>query len=156
MRFEWPVMLVFCFATSSYVLAQKQIETQGCSKSGDQYNCNKDNFRRILQVSRTVSVQVPRLDASSSGQLGKLARALGKTVRSGNADLSFVLVRPEPSGIYYGPSDRLLASIRVYYGVAANDPGKLVWVESYYGQPGAPWPIVVDHLTSQFRQDFKP
>jgi hypothetical protein len=149
------LIFILCIAASVAIHAQERIEAHGCTSSGSQYNCDKNTFERILQVAKAVSVNTPRLDASSSGQLQKLARALGKTVRSSNADLTFVLVRPEPSGIYYGPSNRELASIRVYYGAAGNDRGKLVWVESYYGQPGSPWPIVVHHLTDQFRSDFK-
>lgn len=149
------LIFVLCIAASIPVHAQKRIEAHGCTRSGTQYNCDKGSFERILQVSKAVSVNTPGIDASSSEQLQKLARALGKAVRSDNADLTFVLVRPEPSGIYYGPSNRDLADIRVYYGATANDPGKLVWVESYYGQPGAPWPIVVHHLTDQFRKDLK-
>lgn len=152
---RWLLIFIQCISVSISLSAQKRIEARGCAHSGTTYNCDKSSFGKVLQAAKTISVQVPRLQPSSSEQLSKLARALGKTVRSGNADLTFVLARPEPTGIYYGPSNRDLADIRVYYGATDHDPGKLVWVESYYGQPGSPWPIVVHHLTDQFRETFK-
>lgn len=77
-----------------------------------------------------------------------LARSLGKTIRAGSS-LRLVLAPSDAGGIYYGPSDRELGTIRAWYG------NKLLWVESYYGQPDIPWPIVVNHLTAQFRRNFK-
>jgi hypothetical protein len=87
--------------------------------------------------------------------MNKLVRSLGKTVKSAPADLTFVLTQPESVGIDYGPSDRELAAIRVYYGPSGNDQGTLVWVETYSGQPGVPWSIVVNHLIAKFRTQFK-
>lgn len=140
-------------AGSALSCAQQRVVAHACDKKGSGYSCNRTSFLRVLQAAKTVSIGTPRLDASSSLQLEKLARTLGKTVRSDHADLTFVLVRPEPDGIYYGPSDRALAAIRVYYGADASDPGKLIWVETSYGQPDTPWPIVVNHMTEQFRHD---
>lgn len=139
---------------ASSIAAQMQVAVHACSKDGNQYNCDKASFEKVLRVARTVSVRTPRLQPSA-GQLKKLALSLGKTVQSGSADLTFVLAQPETDGIYYGPSDRELAAIRVYYGVKGNDPGTLVWVENYFGQPGTAWPIVVNQLTEQFRAQFK-
>ncbi|MGA8086321.1 MAG: hypothetical protein WCA10_03390 [Terracidiphilus sp.] len=151
----WSVMLNLCaIMAASSTFAQVQVVARACTKDGNQYNCDKANFEKILPVAKTVSVRTPRLQPSSE-QLSKLVRSLGKTIRPGTADLTFTLARPEADGIYYGPSDRELAAIRVHYGANGNDPGTLVWVESYYGQPGTAWPIVVNHLTEQFREQFK-
>ncbi len=145
---------LWAILAASSVFAQVQVVAHPCTRDGSQYNCDKANFEKILRVAKTASIRTPRLQPSS-GQLNQLVRSLGKTVRTGAADLTFVLARPEPDGIYYGPSDRELASIRVYYGASEDDPGTLVWVETYFGQPGTAWPIVVHHLTEQFREQFK-
>jgi hypothetical protein len=146
--------LLLVILAASSAPAQVQVVARACTKDGNQYNCNKPTFEKILRVAKTASVRTPRLQPSS-GQLGKLVQSLGKTIRPDSADLTFVLVRSDPNGIYYGPSDRELAAIRVYYGASGNDPGTLVWMESYSGQPGTAWPIVVNHLTEQFRAQFK-
>jgi hypothetical protein len=152
---SWAAMFNLCAAlATNSSFAQVRVVAHPCTKDGKEYICDKSNFEKILHVAKTVSVRTPRLQPSSE-QLNKLARSLGKTVQSGSADLTFVLAQPEADGIYYGPSDRELAAIRVYYGANGNDPGTLVWVESYYGQPGAAWPIVVNHLTEQFREQFR-
>jgi hypothetical protein len=152
---SWSVILNLCvILTANTAFAQVQVVAHACRKDGNQYNCDKANFEKILRVAKTASVRTPRLEPSS-GQITKLVRSFGKAVQPNSADLTFVLARPDPNGIYYGPSDRELATILVYYGAAGNDPGTLVWVESYYGQPGIAWPIVVNHITAQFREQFK-
>jgi hypothetical protein len=138
----------------SSAFAQVQVVAHPCTKDSNRYNCDRANFEKILRVAKTASVRTPRLQPSS-GQLVKLVRGLGKTIKPDSADLTFVLVLPEGRGIYYGPSDQVLAAIRVYYGADGSAPGALVWVENYYGQPGTAWPIVVNHLTEQFREQFK-
>jgi hypothetical protein len=153
--FGWPAVFALCvFLAAGYARAQVQVVAHACTKDGNQYNCDKASFEKILHAARTVSIRTPRLQPSA-GQLNKLVQSLDKTVKSSNADLTFVLARPEPDGIYYGPADRELAAIRVYYGADENNPGTLVWVESYSGQPGTAMPIVVHHLTEQFREQFK-
>jgi hypothetical protein len=153
--FGWLAVFALCvLVAAGSARAQVQVVAHACTNDGNQYNCDKPNFEKILRVAKTASVRTPRLQPSS-GQIGKLVQSLGKTIRPDSADLTFVLVRPDPNGIYYGPSDRDLADLRVYYGASGNDPGTLVWVESYSGQPGTAWSIVVHHLTEQFRAQFK-
>jgi hypothetical protein len=151
----WSAILTLgAILAACSTFAQTQVVAHPCTKDGNQYNCDKANFEKILRVAKTASVRTPRLEPSAE-QLSRFVRSLGKTIRPGSADLTFVLTRPEPDGIYYGPSDRELAAIRVYYGADNHHPGALVWVESYYGQPGTAWTIVVHHLTEQFRAQFK-
>lgn len=140
--------LIICIAASVAAFAQTPIETHACTLKDHQYQCDKLSFEQVLSASRTVSVEAPRLHPGSLNQMERLGRSLGKTVRSGSS-LRLVLVAAESDGIYYGPSDRELGSIRALYG------NRLVWVESYNGQPDTPWAIVVNHLAEQFRRDFK-
>lgn len=156
--FRWFPILLICIGAANHfsAAAQTRVEARGCTINGTEYNCDKRNFKQLLAVSKTISVEGPRSDPYSLKQLDKLVRSLGKAVRSERADLTFVLSRNEPGGIYYGPNDRRLATIRVYYGGSGGNRGKLVWVENYSGQPGTAWPITVDHLTNQFRADVKP
>lgn len=146
----WLAFLVLCIAGSASAPAQLRVQTHSCTLNGNQYGCDKQSFAEVLKTAATVSVDAPRLDPASTKAMDKLAQALGKSVRSGS-ELRLVLAQSGSSGIYYGPSDRELATIRAYYGT----PGKLLWVESYYGQPDTPWPIVVNRLTQQFRDDFR-
>jgi hypothetical protein len=155
MKLALPLLFIFCITSSIFTCAQQRVEAHACTLSGKEYKCDKSSFEKILLVSRAVSMKAPRLDPSANEQLDKLAHALGKVIRPSGADLTFVLSHADTNGIYYGPSDRELAVIRVYYGAEDSAPGEMVWVESYYGQPDTPWPIVVNHLTNQFRDRFK-
>lgn len=142
-------VFILCIASIS-AQAQSQVQTHSCKLKGDQYTCDRHGFQQVLKAVKSVSVNAPRLDPTSAKEMDTLAQKLGKTVRSGS-DLTLVLARSGSSGIYYGPSDRELATIRAYYGSAR----KLLWIESYYGQPDTPWPIVVNRLTKQFQNDFR-
>lgn len=145
----WLPILFLSVAVTNSGIGQARVEAHGCTVNGRDYDCDKQNFERILAVSKTISVEAPASDSYSLKQLDKLLRFLGKTLRPDSADLNLVISRPEPDGIYYGPGDRKVATLRVYYR-----QGKLVWVEDYFDQPNTAWPIAVSHLTDQFRKDL--
>jgi hypothetical protein len=142
-------LALFC-VSSAHAFPQTRAQAKPCTLKGSQYTCDRPSFEQVFKASPCVSVKAPGLDPSSLTQMEKLANTLGKPLRSGS-DLTLVLARSGSTGIYYGPSDRELATIRAYYGA----PARLLWVESYYGQPGTPWPIVVNRLTHQFRDNFR-
>jgi hypothetical protein len=151
----WSAIFILCtILAASQAFAQVPVVAQACTKDGKQYICDKSNFEKLLHVSKTASIRTPRLQPYA-GQLSVHLRSLGKTIQHGPADLTFVIMRIESDGIYYGPADREIAAMRVYYGADGNGPGTLVWEESYDGQPDTAWPIVVNHLTEQFREQFK-
>jgi hypothetical protein len=152
--FSWLLIFALCSA-SHLVSAQMHVEIHGCRAEGNDYTCDRHNFEEVLAAAKSVSVEAPQSDPYSLEQLDKLAHSLGKSIRSDSPDLTFVLAHSEPDGIYYGPGDRKLATIRVYYGDAGSRHGKLVWLENYYGEPDSPWLITVDRLTQQFRHEFK-
>ncbi len=136
-------------------MAQTQIEMHACTAQGNSYNCDRHGFEEVLGAAKTISIQVPRRDPTSFKQLQQLVTSLGKTVQPVPADLLFVLTNPEPDGIYYGPADRKLAILSVYYNASSPDPGQLIWVESYFGQPNTPWPTAAHAVIEQFRKNIK-
>ncbi|MGA2249638.1 hypothetical protein [Terracidiphilus sp.] len=146
---------VLCGVTRQSPAAQTQIEVHACTEHGNTYDCDRHTFDQLLRTAKTISIQVPRLAAGTSKQLQQLAASLGKTVQPDSADLAFVLTSPDPSGVYFGPSDRKLATINVYYKASSSNPGQLIWSESYFGQPDTPWPTAAHAVIEQFRKSVK-
>ena len=147
--------LVLFSAAQRFAMAQTQIEVRSCTERGNAYDCDRHSFEQVLGAAKTVAIKVPRLDPASFRQLQQLAAGLGKTVQPESADLAFVLKSPDPDGIYYGPSNRKLATLLVYYRSSASNPGQLIWTENYFGQPDTPWPAAAHAVIEQFRQDVK-
>ena len=154
-------IFVFTIAVALYGLtqqsstAQTQVEIRPCTENGSTWDCDRPTFDRLLQFARTISIKVPRLDAGSSKQLQQLATSLGKAVLPDSADLAFVLTSPDPNGVYFGPADRKLATINIYYKASSSNPGQLIWSESYFGQPDTPWPTAAHAVIEQFRKSVK-
>jgi hypothetical protein len=145
---KWLLIPFLCIP-AGFLPAQAPVETHACTTTNDhQFQCDKSSFGQVLNAVRSLSVEAPRLHPASLNQMQELARSLGKTVRA-DSSLRLVLAPSDPGGVYYGPSDRELGTIRAWYGK------KLLWVESFSGQPDTPWPIVVNHLTAQFRHNFR-
>jgi hypothetical protein len=140
--------MVFC-ATTQPAQSQTQTEVHACTKQGATYDCDVRTFKQLLAAAKTVSIQAPKFDPTSLKQLQQLVTSLGKTVQPDPADLSFVLAAPDPDSVYFGPSDRKLATINVYY------QSQLIWTESYFGQPDTRWVISAHAVIEQFRQDAK-
>ena len=148
------ILAAICATPPTTLLSQTQIEAHPCVAQKNQFVCDRDSFARVLASAKTVALESSRNDASSA-QFEKFARALGKSVQPGSADLTFVLAPSDSDGIYFGPSDRELATLRVYDRASKNNPRQLLWVESYSGQPDTPWPTATHNLMEQFRHDFK-
>jgi len=136
-------------------MAQTQIDVHACTQQGNAYNCDRSSLEALLQTAKTISIQVPLHDTASLKQLQRLATALGKTVQPESADLTFVLAKPEQDGVYFGPSDRKLATLLIYYKASPSNPGQLIWAESYSGQPDTPWPTAAHAVIEQFRKNAK-
>lgn len=133
--------------------AQAPVEAHPCVQKDGRYTCDLAGFKKILAAARTVSVHVPSHDVSAATQLADFARSLGKTLHPSPADLTFEFTRPDPDGLYYGPSDRELATISIYRGGSQDPPGELVWVETYSGQPDTPAATVTHAIIEQLRRD---
>jgi hypothetical protein len=144
-----------CMAALNMNAAPAQSPAVGCSKDKSHYTCDKAQFTKALKAARIVAVETQPFNRVSAGALEGLARELGKSVQSGSADLIFVLGAPDPDGIYIGPNDRELASLRVFLPGRNGERGQLLWVESFIGQPDMPWPMVVHGVIQQFKNEFK-
>ena len=153
--FVFTLTVVLCGLTQQSSPAQTQVEVHPCKEHGNIYDCDRKSFEQLLRASKTISIQVPRLDGGSSKQLQQLAASLGKTVQPGSADLFFVLTSPDPNGVYFGPSDRKLSTINIYYKSSSPNPGQLIWSESYFGQPDTPWPTAAHAVIQQLRKSIK-
>ena len=130
-------------------------EVFGCTRDKDHYSCNKSAFKKVLNDAKTVVVASHPENNVSEAALQQLVRDLGKTVRRSPAELTFVLAPTESDGVYFGPGNRELATLRVYAATADGGPGQLIWVESFAGQPDMPWPTVVHGAIQQFKEGLK-
>ena len=119
------------------------------------YHCDRDGLIAALQNAKTIAVKSKPFDTATTKSLGNLVRTLNKTEVSSSPDLTFVLIRAQAEGIFYGPSDRELASLLVYAGSTQESDPKLIWIETFNGEPDLVWPIVVYDIIKQFKAGLK-
>lgn len=133
--------------------AGAQEQAPGCTLEKQIYTCSWQAFRPELDAAHTVAVETQRIDRSTAAQVRKLAEELGKSVVEGQqgADLTFLLIPLEPTGVHIGPGGEPLATLRIYKPGAGTPRGTLLWAETYTGQPDRPWPATVHALIEQFR-----
>ena len=131
----------------------------GCTLQKHTYTCNFAAFRQDLAAAHTVTVETQRLDRPTANQLRQLVQALGKSVAGTTpengaapaADLTFLLIPMENSGINFGPQDHELATLRIYAPGTGTSHGTLLWAEVLRGQGDRPWPAQVHALIEQFQ-----
>jgi hypothetical protein len=160
-RYRILVAIMCLAAAPSFVRAQIALSA-GCTQDKNRVTCNAAAFAVALRNAANIAVDSQPLSRIADEQLASLVSSLGKastpgqkTSTSGQADLTFVLVRIDDDGINYGPNDRELASLRVYSPGREGARGPLVWDEPFWGQPDIPWPAVVHKLILQFKNDIK-
>jgi hypothetical protein len=147
---------VLCLAFSIAPAALSQASsTSGCAVEKGYYQCNRAEFLATLKEAKTVAVQSRPFDQATTNSLGKLARTLQKSEISGSADLTFVLIKTQAEGIFYGPSQRELASFLVYARNSQGTGRQLIWIETFEGEPDIAWPIVVFDIIQQFKASIK-
>ena len=73
-----------------------------------------------------------------------MIRKLGKTPATGDtpSDLTFILEPLQEAGVQVGPGTVDLAKLRVLLTAPVGTPGKLLWVQTYNGDPSMVWPAV--------------
>lgn len=148
MRFPY----IFLAACLSFSIAPSVFsQALGCDVEKGYYQCNRTAFLAALKDARTVAVESRPFDQATTNSLKKLARTLNKTETSGAADLTFVLIRAQAEGVFYGPSDRELASFLVYSRGSEGTEKQLIWIETFHGEPDIVWPIVVFDIIRQFK-----
>jgi hypothetical protein len=135
-----------------FVRAQKQSPTIDCSVDGRHLTCDRGEFLRRFAEAKTVALESQPRDHVADAQLAGFAKRLGKQVDQGSpADLTIRVVRPAETGFGVGPMDVELASLRVFASKDGPDKSRLLWVETYKGQPDVPWQAVVRAITSQLQ-----
>jgi hypothetical protein len=71
------------------------------------------------------------------------------------ADLVFLMIPIDPSGVMNGAVDSDLGTLRIYTSTPEGRPAHLLWAETYSGMPDLPWPAVVRGLIRQFQAHFQ-
>ena len=124
--------------------------SSGCTVRRGYYQCDRNEFLAALKDAKTVAVESKPSDTATTNSLGKLVRSLNKD-EANSGDLTFVLIRAQAEGIFYGPSERELASLLVYSNIPKGSDRKLIWIETFNGEPDLVWPIVVFNIIKQFK-----
>jgi hypothetical protein len=125
--------------------------TAGCDIRDGYYDCNKTAFLAVLKDAKTVAVVSRPFDQATTNSLNKLARSLNKTEAANSADLTFVLIKTQVEGIFFGVSERELASFLVYAPNPQGGEPRIIWIETFHGEPEMVWPIVVFNILKQFK-----
>jgi hypothetical protein len=125
----------------------------GCTLEKEIYTCNWRAFVHRLEAAHTVSVETQSMDRFTARQLRELVGALGKTVAPEDqmGDLTFLLIPMQSTGVHIGPAGEPLATLRIYAPAPGNPRARLLWAETYTGQPDRPWAVTVHALIEQFQ-----
>jgi hypothetical protein len=150
-RFSFhPLLRCLAFLVATGATCQAS-STPGCSIEKGYYQCNRAAFLTTLNEAKTVAVESRPFDQATTNSLSRLARTLHKTEISDSADLTFVLIKTQAEGIFYGPSQRELASFLVYLRDPEGAGRRIIWIETLDGEPDIVWPIVVFNIIRQFK-----
>jgi hypothetical protein len=134
------------------------LDAGSCALKDHVYTCDGAKFHQALLSAQTVAIQVHNADGVARTQLTDLfTKKLNKTVAQPGmqADLVFLIVPIETSGVVNGGVNSDLGTLRVYSSTANGLPEHLLWAETYTGLPDLPWPAVVHRLISQFQKHFQ-
>ncbi len=154
MRFQLKVLLLCISCVIAPPLLSQPASVSGCAVEKGSYQCDRDGFLAALRDATTVAVESKPFDTATTNSLSKLVRSLKKTEVTSSPDLNFVLIKSQAAGIFYGPSQRELASLLVYSGSPQSSSRKLIWIETFNGEPDLVWPIVVFDIIKQFKSNL--
>jgi hypothetical protein len=100
-----------------------------------------------------VHLPVDPMDRFTAVQLRRLTASLGKTVtpHDQRADLEMDVVPGVSTGVTIGSADRSLATLRIFDLRGDAERPKLVWAETFRGQPDRPWASEVQAAIAQFQ-----
>jgi len=142
------------FATSAPAQRHPSVQQANvdCTLDGQAHTCNRADLLRLFAEAHTVAVESQPKDHIADAELAALTRKLAKELStSASADITLRLVRTQPAGVSVGPGDVELATLRVFSTKTGPQDSRLIWVETYRGQPDIPWVAVVRALTSQLQ-----
>ena len=122
-----------------------------CTLQGRNYLCSKPVLQQALAAAHTVSLVSQPANHASDAALASLAKSLDKSVVPGTADLTIRLTPIEPAGVSVGTTAVDLAMLNIFIAAPGNPTAKLLWSETYTGNPDMPWASVAQALTRQFK-----
>jgi hypothetical protein len=133
------------------------VDAGTCTLKEHVYTCDGAKFHQALLSAQTVAIQTHNVDGVARVRLTELVKKkMDKSVaRPGTqADLIFLLIPIETSGIVNGAVNSDLGTLRIYSSTPEGRPDHLLWAETYTGLPDLPWPAVVSRLITQFQTHF--
>ncbi len=153
------VALATCLASAALVQQAPPKSTladlPACTLQGKTYLCSKLNLQQALASAHTVAIVSQPANHASDAALASLVKSLDKTVAAGTgedaADLTIRLTPIEPAGVNVGMGAVDLAMLNIFVATPGNPTAKLVWSETYNGNPDMPWASVTRALTRQFK-----
>ena len=159
MRRTVVTIAVACMAAGLFVAsapAQTRSTVQqanvDCTLDGQAHTCNRADLLHLFAEAHTVAVESQPKDRVADAELASFTRKLAKELStSTSADITLRLVRTQPAGVSVGPGDVELATLRVFSTKTGPQNSRLLWVETYRGQPDIPWVAVVRALTGQLQ-----
>ena len=121
----------------------------GCTLQEHRYTCSKADLQRAVNLSKTITSVSQPANHASDAALADLVKQLGKTPAKGDtpSDLTFVLEPLQEAGVQVGPGTVDLAKVRVFLTAADGSQGKLLWVQTFNGDPSMVWPAVARAVT---------
>ncbi len=123
-----------------------------CTVKGSSYVCSRPALLQALAAAHTVVLVSQPANHASDAALASLAKSLGKTIDPGKpADLTLRLTPIEPAGVTVGPGTVDLAMLNIFLPASGDPTARLLWSETYNGNPDLPWPTVVNALVRQFK-----
>ncbi len=124
-----------------------------CTLEGKTYHCSKSSALQALAAARTIALVSQPANHASDAALLSLAHALDKSVVSPDAphDLTLRLTPIEPAGVTVGSGTIDLAMLNLFAAAPGDPIGRLLWSETYNGDPDMPWPSIANALTRQLR-----
>ena len=134
------------------------VDAGSCTLKDHIYTCDGARFHQALLSAQTVAIKVHNADGVARVQLTDLiTKKLNKRLAQPDtqADLVFLLIPIENSGIVNGAINSDLGTLRVYSSTPSGRPEHLLWAETYTGSADLPWPAVVRRLISQFQTHFQ-
>ncbi len=135
----------------------------GCTLQGHTYTCSKADLKRALSLAKTVTSVSQPANHASDAALAELVTKLGKSPATADtpSDLTFVLEPLQEAGVQAGPSTVDLARLRVFLTAPSDQtapdgtPGKLLWIQTYNGDPSMGWPAIARATTLALRDQIR-
>ena len=128
----------------------------GCTLQNHTYTCSKPDLERALSLAKTITYISQPANHASDAALADLIKHLGKTPVADDtpSDLTFLLEPLQEAGVQVGPGTVDLARLRVLLPAPSGSQGKLLWVQTFNGDPSMTWPAIARATTLALRDQL--